>query len=442
MSHRTTNILRSAAALCAVLAVGGSVRAADGASAAEPKALDLKPVYLQTLPTADATAAAETAPRKPLMALLDKMGLGSSLDAAGINVGGLVEGSYTYNMSTPASHTNYGRAFDSDDQDVTLNQIDVFAEKVVKATGDKFDWGGRVEMIWGGDARFIHSLGLFDHYGAYNVPKADDADNPDEQFDLNQAYVDLALPVGTGLTLRLGKFNTPMGYEVINPSGNAFFSHSFLFNYAIPLTNTGVLATYNLNDKTSVYGGISRGWDTSLEDDNDTVDYIVGAAWTLSDKDKLTATLISGADQAGDNGNWRTVVDVILSHTVSDQLTVAFNGDYGYERRSHSSVSGSDAQWFGLAGYASYTLCKEANLNFRAEYFNDADGARVSAAAGGAQFVEGTVGLAIKPFANDALWSNLVIRPEVRWDWSDTKVFDDGGDYNQVTAAIDAYFTF
>ena len=43
---------------------------------------------------------------------------------------------------------------------------------------------------------------------------------------------------------------------------------------------------------------------------------------------------------------------MILTHTMSDTLTVALNGDYGYERRSHSSVSGSDAQWFGIAGYA------------------------------------------------------------------------------------------
>src|SRR5688500_8213508 len=76
MSNRT-KILRSAA-LCALLGVGGVVRAADGgASAAEPKALELRPVYLQE-------AAAEAAPRKPLMDLLDRVGLAESLDAAGI----------------------------------------------------------------------------------------------------------------------------------------------------------------------------------------------------------------------------------------------------------------------------------------------------------------------------------------------------------------------
>ena len=45
----------------------------------------------------------------------------------------------------------------------------------------------------------VHSLGLFDHYGIYNVPSGNDADSPNNQWDVNQAYVDFAIPVGTGL---------------------------------------------------------------------------------------------------------------------------------------------------------------------------------------------------------------------------------------------------
>ncbi len=427
MSHRTL-ILR-AAALAAVLGAGATVRAA------EPQQ-SVKPAYLQDAATAEAPA------RKPLMDLLDKVGLAEGMEANGISVGGHVAGSWTYNFDQPDTHANFGRSFDVDDQDPTLNQVDLFVDKAVTADGSKFDVGGRVEVIWGGDSRFIHSLGLFDHYGAFNVPSADDADSPDEQFDLNQAYLDLALPVGNGLKVRAGKFNTTLGYEVISPTGNLFYSHSFLFNYAIPLTHTGVMASYNLDDASSVYAAVTRGWDTSFEDDNDTLSYMVGYSTALSDQTKLFVNLISGPDQFDDNGNWRTVVDVIVSTTVGDDLTVAVNGDYGYERNSVTSVSGSDAQWYGVAGYASYALCREASLNVRAEYFNDQDGARLSAGVGGAQFAEATVGLSIRPFASDNFLSNLVIRPEFRWDWSDEDVFNGGDDDNQLTAAIDAYFTF
>ena len=51
-------------------------------------------------------------------------------------------------------------------------------------------------------------------------------------------------PSRGGLTLKMGKFTTPMGFEVIEaPEQPAAVSRSFLFGYAIPFTHTGVLAT-------------------------------------------------------------------------------------------------------------------------------------------------------------------------------------------------------
>src|SRR5947199_399918 len=63
--------------------------------------------------------------RKPLMAMMDKVGMGSSMDSAGINVYGFVEGGWTYNFDTPNNQTNVGRVFDFEDQDKTLNQVDL-----------------------------------------------------------------------------------------------------------------------------------------------------------------------------------------------------------------------------------------------------------------------------------------------------------------------------
>jgi len=79
----------------------------------------------------------------------------------------------------------------------------------------KFDWGFRVEWIWGGDARLIHSNGL-NFYGPGNADVGGQLDGPDEQFDLNQAYAQFALPVGSGLTITAGKFVTLLGYETMN----------------------------------------------------------------------------------------------------------------------------------------------------------------------------------------------------------------------------------
>src|SRR5689334_4163354 len=109
-------------AVSAVLASSGLVRAGD------TNDLSLsKPVYL-----ADET-------RKPLMAAMDKMGMGSSMDSAGIDVHGFAEGSWTYNFNHP-NHPpgfNTGRVFVYQDQDVTLNQVDLQVDRAGDDTTGK-----------------------------------------------------------------------------------------------------------------------------------------------------------------------------------------------------------------------------------------------------------------------------------------------------------------
>src|SRR5205085_3196495 len=119
--------------------------------------------------------------------------------------------------------------------------------------------------------------------------------HPINQYDLTQAYVDIFVPVGNGLTVRVGKFVTLMGNETIAPiatvtgsSGNALYSHSYNFGFGIPFTHTGVLATYAIGDKLTVNGGFSRGWEQSTNDNNGAIDVLGGVAYTLSDEVSIT----------------------------------------------------------------------------------------------------------------------------------------------------------
>jgi hypothetical protein len=442
------------AAACAALAcVGwsGLARAADDVAAtrdvnsgratqpALASDLSLRPVYLD-----DATPAA----RMPLMALLDSAGLAKGLDEAKINIGGGIAGSYTYSFSKPPGDFITGRVFDVEDESPLLNQIELFVERTVDdaITKHQFDIGGRMEWRWGGDSRFIHANGLFDHYGF--------GDGPRNQFDLTQAFVDVAIPVGNGIKLRVGKFVTTIGYEVIEPWGNPLYSHSYLFGYAIPFTHTGVQGYYTINDQWKVNAAITRGWDQSLEDNNGSaIDFLGGVTYTFGkDNDPFSAmggkdsqliiNLSEGPQEPGDSGNYRTLIDLQLSTKVGDNLTLALNADYAYEPNSIATAKREDAQWFGAAFYAGYKLSDAFTVNCRAEYFNDDDGARLTGAVGGAGVFEATLGLAITPFPNDAYGKNLVVRPEVRYDYASKNFFDAGTERYQFTAAIDAYYKF
>lgn len=419
MSNRKGLVLVAA---CAAVAVSGWARAGEpGPASTFPDTALTRVQLLQQ----DAPA------RAPLMSLLG--GAAKPLEDAGISIGGRVEGSLTYSASAPPGNVIAGRVFDFEHEDPTLNQVGLVLNKDVDSS--KFDVGGRVEWIYGADARLIHSLGLFDHMGV--------GDGPDNQWDLNQAYVDVAL--GGGWKVRAGKFVALAGYEVIDPTGNELYSHSFMFGYAIPFTHTGVLATHKVNDRLSYSFGGSRGWDTTLEDNNGTADILGQIAYTTDDAKNPTQYILNvttGPDQPGDNGNWRTLLDLIVVQKVGDNLKLVLNADYAYEANSVSSVSGSDAQWFGVAGYAVLKTSDMVSLTARAEYFNDQDGARLTGGVGGASLYEATLGLQITPMPNDAYGRGLVIRPEVRFDYCEDSFFDGGSDYYQFTAAIDAVYKF
>lgn len=410
----------------AAVLFGSAALADDGAMVTAPD-VSLTPIY--------ADAATQPAPRKPLMALLESCGVAKALDSAGINIYGFVEGSYTYAFNPPTADLIPGRVFDHKHNEPLLNQVDLTIERTVDVTQKKWDMGFRVEMLYGSDAGLVHSNGLFDYYHSMRAFGAA-RNTPENQLDLNQAYVTLAVPVGNGLLIQAGKFVTLLGQEVINPTGDALFSHSYLFGFAIPFTHTGVLATYALNDQWSIAGGFSRGWEQSTNDSNSALDFLGQAKFTSADKKcGVIVNVVSGPEQPGNDSNWRTVLDGVFSFTPDPNgpWSFAVNGDYGWE----SNVPGiGDAQWYGVAGYTGYKINDNYTINGRLEWFRDDDGSRIGVAG---NFYEATLGVAWKPFTS-GIGQNLLIRPEIRWDHSDVHAFD--GDKDMFTAGLDIIFNF
>ena len=86
-----------------------------------------------------------------------------------------------------------------------LDQADFTVERTVDAAAaakdGKFDIGARFEVLYGWDAGAIHSSGLFDNNSVAGVTNGyyRSRTRPENQFDINQAYVDLALPIGNGV---------------------------------------------------------------------------------------------------------------------------------------------------------------------------------------------------------------------------------------------------
>lgn len=431
-------------AAAAAVALGGVAKAESVSTTASAENLTLtRPVALQAAPV-----------RNPLMKGFDTIGLGKTLDETRFSVGGYASASATYYADPGDSKEQVGRGFDLENQDPTINQVGLFVDRAVDTTKAEFDIGGRMEWIWGGDARFIHSTGLFDYYGS----------SPDEQFDLVQAYVDVVLPfAGKGLNVRTGKFVTPAGVETINPATTPLYSRGLLFNYLLPYTHTGIFGTYSCSENWVTGLGVIRGWDDALEDKNaNGVSVLATSVYSFADaKTSLATTFIAGPEFAGSNGDYRYLLDNVLRHKWSDQWTFAVQADILVESDQDGAVGGNSDYGVagGLGGWASYMYSQYVTVNARLEYLYDGSGFRVSPPsfgvddAGDSVIVGGqgnnlystALGLTITPFPTDEIGANLKIRPEVRYDYAQNGIFSpsaEGGQNNQLSFAIEAYFTF
>ena len=341
-----------------------------------------------------------------------------------LKFGGWVAQSYTFNFDSPSDRMNAGRVFDDRSNDYRFNQLLVYLERPLSSDPTEFDIGGRIELMYGSDARFIHQRNL-----------ADNVDDNTVQFDPVQFYALLRAPIGNGLTFKVGKYVTPHGAEVINAPQNALFSHSYMFGFAIPFSHTGVQVDYPINDNLSAYYGLVKGWDV-WSDNNSSLSHMFGLYGSLLDgKLSHAINVITGPERMDNSNDYRTLVDLLLTYRWTEQLSQTVNFDYGIEQ--DAAPGGGDAGWWGVANYLTYTHNPQLASTLRAEYFRDDDGTRLGYTA---DMYEVTYGLDIRP--KD--FTNLRFRPEVRWDHAGGggRPFDAGNDDDQLTLGMDMIYTF
>src|SRR3977135_1904650 len=75
---------------------------------------------------------------------------------------GWVEAGFTGNVDSPKDNQNFGRLFDDRSNELVMNQAVITAERALDPKVG-FDWGFKLQFLFGTDAHFIHSLGLLDH---------------------------------------------------------------------------------------------------------------------------------------------------------------------------------------------------------------------------------------------------------------------------------------
>ena len=328
---------------------------------------------------------------------------------------------YNYNLNQPSNRVNPLRVFDSNANSFLVDVAELVLQKPVSKIGD---FGFRVDFEAGSAIPVkTQSIGFSIGTGA----------------DLQQAMVSYIAPVGNGLRLDFGKFITIHGTEVIEgyDGYNDNYSRSFLFNYAIPFTHTGVMGTYAFSSQVTAGAMIVNGWDNAVDNNSGKT---LGLNLVLAPVAPLTIALhYMGGPEADTSSAMRHLGDVAASYKVSDMLTLGINGDYAIEKGASAVKPGQDAKWGGVAGYAKITTDPRFFIGLRAETFNDKGGTRLGTN-------KNTTASEFTVTPTFKVSSNFIVRAEGRFDSIDQDgVFaDDKGKTkkNQATIGLNAIFVY
>lgn len=321
--------------------------------------------------------------------------------------GGLLTGT-----PAPANFNTYDR--------VQLQQQWIYAEKIADGSNG-VGFGGRIDYLYGTDAPDTQAFGI-------NSPGHWD-NSWDNGGQYGHAMPQLYGEVAYGATsVKVGHFFTIIGQEVVQATGNFFYSRQFTFYNAEPFTHTGALATTVVDDKTTVWSGYVTGWDSGFRDNGDA--YIGGFKQQINDCTSVIYT--SALGRFGEVERERGQIhSLILTSNLSDKLTYIGQTDYLF---TNDEADVGIRNTFGFINYLIYKLNDKWSVGSRTEWFN------YSTEKYGIvndDLYNQTIGLNYKPIPN------LTFRPEYRhvWDKGAHGVNENGGS-SQGTFGTDMIFTF
>jgi hypothetical protein len=326
-----------------------------------------------------------------------------------------LQGGYTYNGNASAATTGSGendlRWLDHKANSFTLD----LAQIVILKDAAAGTAGFKVKLSAGEYAKLIHAAGLGDA-GA-------------DAFDVTEAYVSYIVAAGKGLRFDLGKMGTFVGAEVLEAKDNPNYSRSLLFNYAEPLTHTGLKMSYPFTDAVSAALFVLNGWDNAT-DNNKAKTFGLSLGLTPTEVFSASINVLQGPEQTDNSSNARTLLDVVATIKPTKKLSFIVNYDDGKEEKA---LGTADAKWSGLSGIVKYDLSDKYSVAVRGEYFKDTDGYRTGTVQ---KLKEATLTFDAK------LDGGLILRPEYRHDISDTQSFDDGTKKTQDTIALGVMYAW
>jgi hypothetical protein len=247
--------------------------------------------------------------------------------------------------------------------------------------------------------------------------------NGSEDFLIKNANIGMSLPVGNGIDLTLGLFDTITGYEVEASASNPNVSRSYGFAIE-PFTHTGLLASTAITDNVSVSLGLANQFDSTGPDNLGSTaadghfGYLAGLEITAPDSlgPLSGSTLYVGITEGADDDKEILYVGASIPTPIEGlSLGVA------YDDREDPT---GDAE--ATAVYATYGLSDTMNLALRYDTLED----------DGFLGQQGDTKSALTATLGVALFDNVVTRIEYRSETGDRVHGSSNG------LALNAFYSF
>ena len=278
--------------------------------------------------------------------------------------------------------------------DFQMNQLYFFGEKEMN-TRRGLDWGGRVDLAYGTDYGVMQTLdGTFD------------ADWGTNKHGYGMAAYQLYGTLGyRDLSVKVGKFATPLGWEAVLSRDNFFYSHSLCFLIE-PTSHTGALATYDMSDRLSLNAGWTTGTDSSFKNPGKNSALLAGLTYSLTNNATVYYWLSTGKqyDEMMDMRNDLFIQSLCLEWALTKRFTYLLQ----YNLRNDNKRDGDRLSAYGINNHFLYKLTDKVSAGTRLGWLRNNGSADLTDAS---DYWEVTLGLRWDPIGF------LSIRPEVRYDW-------------------------
>ncbi len=356
-----------------------------------------------------------------------------------VDITGFVSTSYFSDVASSKDNHPAGYLWNTTLNSFTVNEIKLTLGSPAPDK-DKWDAAYRVSMIWGDDAKIVDT-------GAFGPG------NP--TIPIREAYVELNVPIGTGLDIRAGELISLLNYESGDGGAvNANFSQGYQWYYTGNPPNAGIQASYDFNEmfgfklrlQNGLYNGpVSSGPKTFM-----------GGLYFQPDK-KTSLVFLGFEGRQNFPPIWWDIYggSFIGSRVLTEKHNLQFATEFDWFQFASSPIAppgAVDGHFWSIGGWLTADITDNDGVAWRADYLAYPPGlgticnspapgadapfpAGIYTAGGGQDLNSVTLTLNYKPAPN------IKLQPEIRWDHS-SSAGALNGKRDQVILGMGASYVF